>query len=340
MYVMTAAAYLYQGCAMGRHKKITLAICGLGGFARRRILPALISSPDIELVAVVDRAMTDFELPSNIRRFNSLEELLNSDLADSVYISTPNHLHSQQAQQCLQAGRHVLCEKPMATNSQDCQSMLFAAKKSALQLTIGHMLRYSPALQEAKKLLENGMIGVPRSIKAIFYYDLPESKRPWAFRKEHSGGGALMDAGIHCIDTIRFLINGPVNVLEARTDSVGVSGIDRIAQCRLTVGGVMCSLSVCSNAPYSSELLICGDEAEIAVSSFAACWDTVNVKYSSYENRGLNKEVMFDVSETYAYQLQAFADAIKSQDVNYRSAVDSLENVKIVERLYEINKPF
>jgi len=314
-----------------------MAICGFGGFARRRILPALISTTNVELVAVIDRLMVYSGLPANIRRFNSLEELLESDLAESVYISTPNHLHSEQTLQCLKAGRHVFCEKPMATNSQDCEYMLLAAQESALQLSIGHMLRYSPALVEAKKLIENGVIGVPRSINATFYYSVLESKRPWAFRKEYSGGGALMDAGIHCIDTIRFLIGGSVRVQEARMDTNG-SGIDRNAHCCLNVSGVICSFSVCSNAPYSSELLICGDKAQIVVSNFAACWDTVTVKHFSYENNGIVQEAMFDVSKTYAYQIDDFAYSIKSQDVNYKSALDSLENVKIAERLYEISQ--
>lgn len=324
---------------MDRNKKITLAICGLGGVARRRILPALIFNPDIELVAVVDRTMSDSELSPNIKRFNSLEELLDSDFADAVYISTPNHLHSRQTLQCLKAGRHVLCEKPMAISSPDCESMLRAAKKSELQLMIGHMLRYSPAVQVARKWLESGMIGAPRSVNATFYHDLPEGKRPWAYQKEFSGGGALMDAGVHCIDTIRFLVSGRVDVVESKTDSLGVSGIDRIAHCDFTVADVKCSLSVCSNAPYSSGLSISGDVGEIVVNGFAACWDNVTLRFSSYENKSLDKEVMVDVSKTYAHQLQAFVDAINCQDADYRSATDALENIKIVEMLYAISKP-
>lgn len=325
---------------MGSHKKITLAICGLGGFAKRRILPALVSCPSIELVAVVDRSMAASELLPNIKCFNSLDDLLKSDHADSVYISTPNYLHYQQTTQCLEAGRHVLCEKPMATNSRDCESMLHVAQKLKLQLTVGHMLRYSPALQEVRKWLQSGLLEKPRSIDVSFCYDLPEGKRPWALHKALSGGGALMDAGVHCIDAVRFLVGDPVIALEARMDSLGSSGIDRVARCGFTAAGVSGSLSVCSNAPYSSTLTVCGDDGEIIVNSFAACWDTVILKYVSFEDQSLNQEVMVDVSSTYAQQLQAFANVILAQDVNYRSAIDALENIKIIEKLYEISRPF
>ncbi len=325
---------------MSSHKKITLAICGLGGFAKRRILPALASCPNIELVAVVDRSMTASELSPSIMRFNSLDDLLESNLADSVYISTPNYLHCQQTLQCLVAGRHVLCEKPMAMNSRDCEAMLLAAQKSKLQLTVGHMLRYSPALQEVRRWLQSGMLEKPRSIDVSFCYDLPEGKRPWAFRKEFSGGGALMDAGVHCIDTVRFLVGDPVIALEAQMDSLGSSGIDRVARCRFTAAGVFGLLGVCSNAPYSSSLTICGDEGQIVVDGFAACWDTVPLRYISFEKQSLNQEVIVDVSSTYARQLQAFADVILTQNVNYRSSMDALENIKIIEKLYEIGHSF
>ena len=319
--------------------KISLAICGLGGFVKRRILPTLTFLPEIELVAVVDRSMTAFELSPNILRFNSLDDLLDSDFADSVYISTPNHLHCQQTLQCLEAGRHVLCEKPMATNSRDCESMLLAAQNSKLQLTIGHMLRYSPALHEARRLLQAGKIGEPRKIEASFYYDLPENKRPWAFRKDLSGGGALMDAGIHCVDAIRFLVGDPVNDIEARTDLHSPGGVDRIAKCSFTATGVQCSLSVCSNASYSSSIIIYGDEGEVVVDSFAACWDTVTVKFISYKGQSFNQLITVDVSTIYARQLQAFADVILAHKVNYGSAIDALENIKILGKLYEVSKP-
>lgn len=318
--------------------KISLAICGMGGFVRRRILPTLAFLPEVELVAAVDRSMSAYELSPNIVRFNSLEDLLDSDFADAVYISTPNHLHCQQTLQCIGAGRNVLCEKPMATNSRDCESMLLAAQDSNLQLTIGHMLRYSPALHEARKLIQAGKVGEPRKIEASFYYDLPENKRPWAFRKELSGGGALMDAGIHCIDAIRFLVGGAVDNIEARSDFHSTGGVDRIANCNFTAAGVLCSLTVCSNASYSSSLIIYGNEGEIVVDSFAACWDTVTVKFISYQGQSYNQQITVDVSMIYAMQLRAFADVILSRKLNYGSAIDALENIKILEKMYDVSK--
>jgi len=141
---------------MSSSGKISLAICGLGGFAKRRVLPALLSCPAVELVAVVDRSQTASEYLSNVACFMSLDELLKSGLAEAVYLCTPNYLHHSQAIECLRAGRHVFCEKPMATNSRDCESMLLLAKELNLQLTVGHMMRFSLGLQMARKWIQYG----------------------------------------------------------------------------------------------------------------------------------------------------------------------------------------
>jgi len=148
-----------------------------------------------------------------------------------------------------------------------------------------------------------------------------------------------MDAGVHCIDAVRFLVGDPLIALEARMDALGSSGIEQIARCSFTAAGVSGSLRVCSNAPYSSSLTVRGDDGEIIVNSFAACWDAVTLKYVSFRDSNLNQEVMVDVSGTYTQQLQAFAEVVLTRNLNYRSAKDAWENIKIIEKLYEISHP-
>ena len=148
-----------------------------------------------------------------------------------------------------------------------------------------------------------------------------------------------MDAGIHCIDAIRFFVGDTVDNIEARSDLHSTGGVDRIAKCNFTVSDVQCSLSVCSNASYSSSIIIYGDDGEIVVDSFAACWDTVTVKFISYQDQSFNQQITVDVSMIYTMQLRAFADVILSRKVNYDSAINSLENIKILEKMYELSKP-
>jgi len=318
------------------NNKLPLAICGLGRFAIRRILPAISMCHNVELVAVVDRSMKNCHITSGIKRFRSLEDLLDSHPLGAVYILTPNYLHAQQTLQCLKSGLHVFCEKPMATNSLDCQSMVQAAQRLKLHLRVGHMLRYSPALRLARSWLQNGMVGVPRTICTIFHYNISEQDRPWAFRQDLAGGGALMDAGIHCIDAIRFLMGGPVILLEAIIDPTFTGNVERSAVCRFTAAGVICSVQVCSQAPYMSRLSISGMDGEIVIDNFAACWGRVTVKLYDSHSRDLVKEEEVDVSATYSEQIRSFSDAVCRFDLNTAEALDAAENVRIVEELYQL----
>ena len=321
------------------NKKLPLAICGLGRFATRRIIPAISMCQNVELVAVVDRSMKACHLNSNIQRFKSLEDLLESRPSGAVYISTPNYLHAQQALQCLEAGLHVLCEKPMATNSFDCQPVVQAAQNLNLHLRIGHMLRYSPALRLARSWLQNGMVGEPRSICTFFHYDLPEKNRPWGFQQDLAGGGALMDAGIHCIDAVRFLLGDPVIPCRAMTDcSVQANSVERIAVGLFTVDGVIGFVQVCSKASYWTRLAVAGTEGAIVIDNFAACWGMVAVKLYASHSGNLVKEEVVDVSTTYSEQIRSFADAVDRSDVNISEALDATENVRIVEKLYGISQ--
>jgi predicted dehydrogenase len=324
------------------NRKLSLAICGLGGFATRRILPAIAACQNVELVAVVDRSGKAGGLPPGTRRFESLEHFLDTRPTGAVYVATPNYLHARHSVQCLEAGLHVLCEKPMATNSRDCQVMVDAARKMNLHLKVGHMLRYSPALQLARRWLQNGLIGEPRAICTLFHYSLPENLRPWAFRQEFAGGGALIDAGIHCIDTIRFLLGDPVILLGAMTDRPAQAGrVEHSAACRFTAGGVISFVQVCSQAPYFTRLSISGTNGEIVIENFAACWGKAKVKLYTHHTGIVGcavKEEMVDVSMIYSEQIRHFADAIGRSEVDISEPLDGAENVRIVEKLYELSQ--
>lgn len=317
------------------NKKLPLAICGFGRFATRRIIPALAECSNIELRAVVGHSGKACELPSGISIFTSLEAFLETNPVGAVYISSPNYLHAKQSLQCLEAGLHVLCEKPMATNSVDCQIMLKTARDLNLNLRVGHMLRYSPAVQLARQWMQNGAVGEPLSISTVFHYDLPEINRPWAFRQGCEGGGALMDAGIHCVDVIRLLADDPVTVKAAITDRHShQDGVERSAHCSFTAGAISCSLEVDSHATYQTLLTISGTKGEIVIDNFAACWGSVTIK--QYERHGSvpAREEAVDVSTIYAKQLQDFAETIGRPGGAAFQDAAAAENVKFIEELY------
>lgn len=319
--------------------RLPLAICGLGRFAIRRILPAITQCPDIELVAVVDRTGRAQDLPVSVRRFTSLDAFLATNPVGAVYIASPNFLHAQHSLQSLEAGLHVICEKPMATNSIDCQTMIKTARDLNLQLWVGHMLRYSPALKLAHQWFKQGLVGELQTISTIFHYELAETSRPWAFYSDRTGGGALMDAGIHCIDVIRNFTTEPISILAANLDYRSHDdGIERKAACHFVAGAVNCTVDINSQAPYKTLLTILGDKGKIIVNNFAATWGDVKVQLYSNDQNQLVKEELVDTSIIYNEQLRSFAKVVAEPNFAAFQDESAAENVRVIEKLYSIDR--
>jgi predicted dehydrogenase len=320
-----------------QNNMLPLAICGMGRFVTRRILPTLSNDLNIKLTSVIGRSgLFDQALPDEVSRFSSLENYLVSSPVGAIYIATPNYLHAIQSIQCLKAGLHVICEKPMAINKTDCDNMISIARDSGLYLQIGHQLRYSPALILARSWIQNNYIGKLQNIQIKFHYELPVSARLWAYQIDISGGGCLMDAGIHGIDAIRFLTGGgATQILGFNTDrKLHKDGMERDAVCSFIMGGINCSLNINATDSYSTVLKISGTDGEILVNNFAASWGNVKLKFTP-KDKGTNViEESVDVSSVYADQLKDFANKILNAQFDNSLSAEAAENVKLVQELY------
>ena len=147
-----------------------------------------------------------------------------------------------------------------------------------------------------------------------------------------------MDAGIHCIDVIRFLTGDPVNVLSANTDRYShEDGVERRANCNFTAGGVSGSIEVRSQAPYATLLKIIGTKGEVVIDNFAACWGVVTVKLFMHCRGGPVREEVVDVSGIYAEQLRNFANMVGQSGVISYQDIAAADNVRVIEELYAIS---
>jgi predicted dehydrogenase len=317
---------------------LPLAICGTGRFVTRRILPILSNNINIKLTAVIrSSGLFDEGIPDDVSRFTSLEDYLASSPVGAIYIATPNYLHAIQSIQCLKAGLHVMCEKPMAINKNDCDNMIGMARDSGFYLQIGHQLRYSPALILARSWIQNNLIGKLQTIQIKFHYELPVTARLWAYQFDFSGGGSLMDAGIHGIDAIRFLTGGGnTKILDFKTDrKLHKDGLERVAVCSFMMGGVNCSLNVNATDSYSTVLRISGTGGEILVNDFAASWGNVKLKMTPNDcNINIIEETV-DVSSIYVDQMKDFASKILNKEYDSSCSIEAAENVKLVQDMYQ-----
>lgn len=145
-------------------------------------------------------------------------ELIKRDDIDLIDIVTPNHSHAEIAIAAAEAGKHVICEKPLALNAEEAERMLAAAEKNGVVHMISHNYRFAPAVQYAKKLIEEGRLGKIYHVRATYLQDWlmdPDFPIAWRLKKEITGSGALGDIGAHIIDLTRFLVGEMIEVVGA-----------------------------------------------------------------------------------------------------------------------------
>jgi predicted dehydrogenase len=191
-------------------------LIGCGDIAERRVAPALRETRKSALVAVA-RARADlaadFATRHGARRsYGDWRELLRDPEVDAVYVATPVRFHAEQTRAAAEAGKHVLCEKPMALDVAECEGMLAAARRHRVRLGVAYYRHHYPVVRRLRELLASGEIGRPvlADIQAFEPFDPPpDHPRAWLLRKSEAGGGPLFDFGCHRVEVLQDLL-GPV----------------------------------------------------------------------------------------------------------------------------------
>jgi len=191
-------------------------VLGIGDIAIRRVIPAIQAEPRSHLYGLVTRDPAK-GAPYNTRVWANLDEALADpevqNEVQAVYVGTPVFLHAPQTIQSLGAGKHVICEKPMAMNEAEARAMVQAAEQSATTFGVAYYRRFYPKVQRAKQLLEAGAIGTPvvAELTCHMWFDGTGS-RSWLVDPSKAGGGPLFDIASHRIDVLNFLFGQPLRV--------------------------------------------------------------------------------------------------------------------------------
>jgi len=203
-------------------KRIRWGVIGSGGIARRRTIPeGMLPANNAELVGVCGNNRTanvSVARTFYIRAFETVEELLGADI-DAVYIATPVDLHHDQALMCANAGKHILCEKPLGLTIAQAEEMVGAAKHAGVKFGVAFMMRFQAQHQMALKILREGKLGKPVYARAQLSCWYPSMKGAWRQDLSRAGGGSLMDMGVHCIDLLEMFF-GPVKSVFCLTNNL------------------------------------------------------------------------------------------------------------------------
>jgi predicted dehydrogenase len=195
---------------------VRYGIVGCGAIAQRRHIPELVNNPNSTLAALCDPNAERIEAISKAyggvaKCYTDYSEMLKDAGVDAVVVAGPNSLHASQTIQALEAGKHVLVEKPMATTREDAAAMMTAAKKSGKFMMIGLNQRLMSPHKRAKEILDSGRLGRPLAFRTAFQHPGPESwsvdgGKSWFFQKGSAFMGVTGDLGVHKADLLRWLL--------------------------------------------------------------------------------------------------------------------------------------
>ena len=212
---------------MSARPHIGWGFVGASTWAGAYMIPAVRSQPDARLVGVFstspERGARVAEDHGLERSYTSLDALLGDPEIAAVYISTTNDLHAEQTIAAARAGKHVLCEKPLAVTFADAMRMRQACAEAGVVLAVNHHQRGAPTITAMRALVEQGAIGEVVAARIFHARLLPEAFRTWRLDRPEAGAGVVLDITVHDADTLRFVLGDEIVEVTARTTNQGLA---------------------------------------------------------------------------------------------------------------------
>jgi 1,5-anhydro-D-fructose reductase (1,5-anhydro-D-mannitol-forming) len=292
-------------------------LIGASTIAKQFMINAIRSQPDGEIVSVMssnaDRASTYAKENGIPKGLASLDALLASDV-DAVYISTTNELHLEQAVAAAKAGKHVMCEKPLALNTADARKIVAACKETGVVLATNHHLRNAGAHRAMREAITAGKIGKPVAARVFHSVYLPPHLQGWRIEKPEAGGGVVLDITVHDADTLRFVLgDDPVDVT-AITQSSGMasSGLEDQAMClwRFASGVIAQSHEGFTTKYAGTGFEVHGTEGSLVAKDVMTQKPIGSVML---RNEAGEEELSFDREDLYTRSLHAFHAAVRGE---------------------------
>lgn len=317
-------------------QKLRWGVLSTANIGRTKVIPAIQTSLSGEVVAIASRTQASADKAAKElgikHAYASYEELLADPNIDAIYNPLPNHLHVPWSIKAIEAGKHVLCEKPLGLNSEDVEKLIRVAQQHPhLKVMEAFMYRFHPQWQTAKELVRTGVLGQVRSIHSHFAYNSQELENirnipEW-------GGGALMDIGCYCISLARFIYDEePLRVIGQITPHAGfdvdcfVSGILEFAD-----GNATFTASTKSEAEQYVE--IHGEQGSILIPlPFNPIADTIT--HIILKRDGVAQEIVQTPSDHYRNMADAYTESIISNTAIPTPLRDALANMKIIDAIF------
>lgn len=318
--------------------KLRWGVLSTAKIARTSVIPAIQRSEHGEVVAIASReadhaaaVATQLGIPES---YGSYEELLAADGVDAVYIPLPNHLHAGWTMRAADAGKHVLCEKPLTLDQAEATEVVAHCEEAGVVLQEAFMYRFHPQWLRTKQLIDEGRIGELRAVQSWFSYfndDTSNIRNIADF-----GGGALMDIGCYSISVARFLFGAEPDEFQAVVHLDSESGVDTLTSAMMRFGTAHATFTVSTRTEPDQRVHVVGATGRIDIEiPFNAPTDAptrIFVTSGGQPPTAPSTETEeFDPIDQYSLQADAFALAVIAHQAAPLPPADALANMHAID---------
>ena len=321
-------------------RKIKWGIISTAKIGVVKVIPAMQQSDYCDIVAISSRTLPQAqEAAAKLgisKAYGTYEDMLADPEIEAVYNPLPNHLHVPLSIKALEAGKHVLCEKPISLDTAEAQYLLDESKKYPhLKIMEAFMYRFHPQWRKAKELVNNGDIGELRTIQSIFtYYNMdPENVR----NKPGIGGGGLMDIGCYPISLSRFIFDAEPQRVKGELEFDPNFQVDRLASGVMEFEAGTATFTVATQLSSYQRVNILGTQGRIEIEiPFNAPPDKPTRLWLQRDSEV--KEIQFDVCDQYAIQGDEFSLAILNDTPVPTPLEDAVANMNVIDAFFAADK--
>jgi predicted dehydrogenase len=297
---------------------VRFGIAGFGLHAVKRLMPGFVLSKNCRVTALSRRHIADakrsaaeYGIPL---AFDSVADLCASPEVDAVLVTTPNSLHLADVLDAVDAGKPVLCEKPLGMNGDECRQMVKAARHKGVLFGVAQVFRFEESVRVLREWVAAGRVGRPVFARSEFSFLAdPSHPRKWLYDASLAGAGPIFDVGVHCIDTLRFILQDEVvRVTASAVSDEGSGNVESAASLTLEFSrGTIGTVLVSYRADYRTPMELVGENGVLWAD------DALNVEHPielQLRRHGTVVETKTVSNQmVYALQVDAFADAVEGK---------------------------
>ena len=318
-------------------KKLGIALVGLGNYSSGQLAPALLETKHCYLAGIVTGTPEKEKVwaekysiaERNIYNYENFDAINNNPDIDIVYVVLPVSMHHDFTIRAARAGKHVICEKPMALNAKECEEMIAVCKENDKLLSIGYRLHFEPHNQEMMRLGQKQVFGKVLSIEAANGFVYRGDPNAWRLKKRLSGGGGLMDMGIYAIQGARYTLGEEpifVTAREQKTNPDLFKEVDETVFWELEFPSGARSTGQSSYNANLNYLKAKGTTGNFELTSA--------YRYSGIEGRTSKGDMVFSQVNQQALQMDNFALCVKSNKQSRVSGEEGLKDMKVIDAIY------